>query len=419
MLIEFEIKLQLPFLTIVINTLERFKQVSDVILDQQGTTQNPHDLNDRTSNFKIMFNDCNETVGDDSNAYLDSDSILGLSPKGLDAKMLFDPFKEQLDLPAVTVQECDVTRIKVEVVGIVSKCPMKFWSIIDNPSERHRIVLFIALSQESDRLVTEDIVFSINKVFTLFNFIVRAELFSNDEERSGLLNMEEPGKVKVPSVKDITGIWLISEPFHGVEITDVCIADSVEYRNLCCDVNLRMDFNAGLGASELSPSEYGHTKINCCRVNGIEPSMQFKILGDTLALSNRNQMEGKLLKDAIVSKYVSLGKYLPVDRRFTETQKEGLVSMCNCNICEFSKTAASRQLTEYKNQQLIPMRHRPILGPVVVLGNQAPEESLRKKLNNLRKNIVPRMHICSIFDLDTKVQNSKVGQGFRKLCYCT
>src|SRR5574344_185252 len=417
MLIEFEIKQQLPFLTII-NMFEGFKQVPDVILDQQGTTQNPHDLNDRTSNLKIMFNDCNETVGDDSNMYLDSYSILGFAPKGLDAKMLLDPFKEQLDLPAVTVQKCDVTRIKVEVVCIVNKRPMKILSIIDNSSERHRIVLFIAPSQKSNCLVTEDIVFSIKKVFTLFNFIVWAELLSNDEECSCLFNMEESGKVKVSSVKDITGIWLISEPVHVVEITEICIADSVEYRNLCGNINLRMDFDAGLGASELSPSEYGHTNINCCRVNGIKPSMQFKIFGNTLALSNRSHMEGKLLKDTIVSKSISLGKYLPVDRRFSETQKEGLSSMCNCNICEFSKTAASQQLTKYQNQQLIPMRHRPISGPIVVIGNQAPEESLRKKLNNLRKNIVPRMHNCSIFDLDTKVQNSKVGQGFRELCYC-
>ena len=67
------------------------------------------------------------------------------------------------------------------------------------------------------------------------------------------------------------------------------------------DVNLRVDFNARLCASEFCPSEYGHTEINGRRVDGIEPAMQFKLLCDTLGLGNGYHMESKLLKNTVVS----------------------------------------------------------------------------------------------------------------------
>lgn len=60
------------------------------------------------------------------------------------------------------------------------------------------------------------------------------------------------------------------------------------------DVNLRMDFNARLCASEFCPSENGHTEINSRGVDGIEPAMQFKLLCDTLGLGNGYHMKSKL-----------------------------------------------------------------------------------------------------------------------------
>ena len=58
----------------------------------------------------------------------------------------------------------------------------------------------------------------------------------------------------------------------------VGIGDSVENRNLRDDVNLSMDPDARLRASELCPSEYGHAEVNSRRVNGIEPSIQLELL---------------------------------------------------------------------------------------------------------------------------------------------
>ena len=86
--------MQLHFIIVISLTFERFKQVSDIVLDQQRTTQNAHDLVDRPSDLKVVFDDSDDAVGDDGNVYLYSDSILGLTPEGFDAQVLFNPFEQ-------------------------------------------------------------------------------------------------------------------------------------------------------------------------------------------------------------------------------------------------------------------------------------------------------------------------------------
>ena len=49
--------MQLHFIIVLGLTFERFKQVSDIVLDQQRTTQNAHDLVDGPADLKVVFDD--------------------------------------------------------------------------------------------------------------------------------------------------------------------------------------------------------------------------------------------------------------------------------------------------------------------------------------------------------------------------
>jgi len=64
--------------------------------DQQGIAKDTHDLDDRPAKFEVVFNDCNQTIGDDSDMYLYFDSILRFSPKGFDSEMLLNPFEDAI-----------------------------------------------------------------------------------------------------------------------------------------------------------------------------------------------------------------------------------------------------------------------------------------------------------------------------------
>ena len=205
---------------------------------------------------------------------------------------------------------------------------------------------------------------------------------------------------------------------HRVDVMHLGIGDSVENRNLCDDVNLSMDPDARLCASELCPSEYRHAEINRRGVDGIESSMQLKLLRDASGLGNRHHVESELLKDTMVPEIVGPGQHLSVDGLMAKAEVFGLLTMCDCNICEFPQASASDELAKHQNQQMVPMRHRPANGFVVVLGEYSPELPLREELYYLCKNEYPSMHVCSDFESDAKVSISKPGQGIVGLKCC-
>ena len=418
MLIELKVKTELSFIMHFFRSLEGFKQISNIILGKQRTAQDSHDFHDGAVDLQVMFDNANETICDDGNVYLNTDCILGFSPKGLDPEMLFNPLEKQLNLPPVFIKERNILGIKIEIISVIGESPLEFWRVENNATDRRWIIRPISLASKTDCLVTEDIVFSFLEIKSAFNLIGGMELFPCNKERPQTIDFIETGKVKVSSIKHIARIMLVCKPIHRIDIMYLSVGDSVEHGYLRDDVNLSVDSYTRLGRPKLRPSENGEAKINRCGVNRIEPPMQFKLSGKTFRLSNCHHVKRKLFKDSIVSDGVRLRKDLPVDITFSKAEKKRFSSMGNCYICKFPEASAAEQLSEHQNQQVAPMGKKPSSCAVVVLDHQTLEIPLRKEIGNLRKNIGTIMHTCSIFDLGAKVRISKVRQGFQTLCNC-
>ncbi len=272
---------------------------------------------------------------------------------------------------------------------------------VGNPSDDSRILLLILLFGKANALVFENIVSPIQNAFSINNLVCRLSLLPDDEESIKYVDTIEPGEVKVASIKYIARQRLVCEPGHRVDIMHLDIGNSVEHRNLRNNVNLSMDSDARLGASELCLSEYGHAQVDGSGVNGIKPVLQFKLLRDTSGLSHRHHVGSELLKDMMVSESVSLRQYLPVNRLVAQSEVFRLLGMGDCYICEFPEASAAHELTEHQNQQMVPMRHRPTLSPVVVLGKYAPELPLRENCTICAKTNVP---ICISTPIMNRVQ---------------
>ena len=418
MLIKFEVKIELPIIRILSLLFERSEQVLDAVRGECRLAKDAHDFNDRPANLEVMLDDGNEAVCDDGNMYLDTHSILRLTPKAFNLEMLLDPLEKQLHLPSVLVEQGDVLCTEEEVVRVIDEAAVQLRSIVDDSPDSARILLHVLFLGEADALVFEHIVRAVKDAFPVDNLVCRLALLPDDEEGSEHVDLIEAGEVKVASVKHIAGKSLVCEPVHRVDIMHLGIGNPVEYGNLRGDVNLRMDFDAGLGASELSPSEHGHAEVDGRGVDGIEPAMQLKLLRDTLGLGNGHHVEGKPLEDTVVSEKIGLREHLPINRLVSKTEVLGLLTMGGCYICELPESSAAHKLAEHQNQHVAPMRHRPALGPVVVLGEDSPEMPLWEELGYLCKNVLSNMHICSDFELDAKVRISKPGQGIGELKRC-
>ena len=379
------------------------------IFCKQRAAKDSHDLHNRAIEFEVMFDDSDKTVGNDGHMDLDADGILRFAPKGLDSEVLLNPFEEELDLPSVAIQECDIPGREVEVIGVVGKGSLQFRSIVDDSPEFRRIVGTVVLPDEADCLVSDDIVLPFKEVFSRDNLICWMPLLANNKECTRKIDAKESRKVKVPSIKHITGKRLVCEPVHGVDIVDVGIGDSIENWNLRNDVNLCVDPDPGLCRTKLCPSKNRHAEVDGRGVDGIESPMQLEFSDEAFLLGNSYHVESKLFKDAIVSDGISPREHLPIDRKTPKSKKKCFVGMSSCNISKFAKASTPKHLTKHHHQKMAPMRKRPVSGSVVMSGHNTPELPLRKKCSNLSKYVLSYVHITLALTLNANIRISKPG----------
>lgn len=418
MLILFEFQMQLA---IVINTgliCHGSQELLDGIFDQQGIAKDTHDLNNRPVQFEVVFDNGNKTVRDNGHMYLYPNCIFRFTPKGFDTEMLLDPFKEKFNLPSVAVKKGNFFCSEVEVVGIVGECPSKVRGIEYDAPERNRIVSLVSFACEPNRLVPKNIVFSFKQVFPFRDFIIGMKLLPYNEKSSSLFNCIESGEVKVSPVKHIASVPFVCKPVHRLGVMHICMADPVTDRYFGGNINLGMDLDARFCAPELCPSKDRHAQVDGRGINGIEPSVEFKLFGDAFCLGNRHNVEGKLLKNSRVSEVVDFGKDTSVNGNLTKSQVKRSFSMGNSDICKFSKTMAANELSVHNDQHVAPVGWCHSSCPVLVFYYQSFEVTFREKLHYLCENIFAAIHTCSILHLGAKEQNSKGRQGFDKLACC-
>ena len=246
MLVKFKVQKELHIIIFCLFSCQRREEFLDVIFDEQGTTQYSHDFNNRSVESKVMLNYGYKTIGNNSYVDLYSYCFFGISPKSFHSEMLLQEFEKQFYLPSVFIQS-NILSCKIEVVCVVSKCSLKFWSIIHNPSKLRWIIVFISFASELYSLVTKYIVVTLKNVLSRDDVIFRLTLFSDNKEGMRWLNFKKPFEVKIPSIKHIVCQRLVSKPIHSMAVMNIGIGDSIECWDFCNDIYLGMDFNARLG----------------------------------------------------------------------------------------------------------------------------------------------------------------------------
>ena len=78
----------------------------------------------------------------------------------------------------------------------------------------------------------------------------------------------------------------------------------------------------------------------------------------------------------------------------------------------------SIQLTEHKNEHLVPVGQIPSLGSIVTsFHDKSFEVSFGKEIGNLTEKVFAAVHCTLLLGSPTKVTSSKVRQGFWQYTY--
>ncbi len=418
MLKNIELQLQLPVIVVLL-WLFKLEQLLDIVFCQKGAAQYSQNFIDAPVKLQLSRENCNGAICDDSYINLYPNSIFSISPERLDTQVSLHPFKEGFHSPSVFIKERNIRGLVKKVVGIVSKGSFEFRLVIDNPSDFRRVVYSVPACGEPHGLISEDIICTLQKVFSFHYFKFRPSFFTNNKEGIENLNAIEPFQIPVATVKNIASVWLVANPVHGIHIMHSRFCDMKRYRYLGYNIKLRVYLDARFGSPEPCPLKKRQTEVNSGGIKGIILPVEFKLLAKAILLSKFHHVIGKFFKNVIITKLICLGKHASVYWGLPKSKMEGLIGMCSSNIRQFAKAVAAIQLTEHENEHLVPVCQTPSLGSIVTCCHNEPfEVSFGKKIGDLTENIFAAVHCTLLFGLPPKVICSKVRQGFWQNTYC-
>ena len=105
---------------------------------------------------EAFFDDGHQHIDGDGDPDLSFDGVFRGAEEGLDSQVLFDPFEEQLDLPAAFVEFGNGECRQGEVVGEEYEGVVSFGVVILDAAQVVRVVAEgMAASQHTDLVVTE------------------------------------------------------------------------------------------------------------------------------------------------------------------------------------------------------------------------------------------------------------------------
>lgn len=275
-----------------------------------------------------------------------------------------------------------------------------FCRIVHNPSQKAWVFSCGLLSGQSYSLVFDNIVRAFKKIFPLNYFIFKTDSFSYHEIGSDKIGSKKPRKVKIASVKDIPGIRLIRNLIHGVHVVNLGFSNMNKSRDLRYNIIKRMHFDSSFGLAKVCPPEEIHTQVYSGRIESIESSINNKVPGNTLPLSNRDHFVGKFLKNLALPVGICFRKITSGYDRFAKAQMVRFRRMRSYYTDKFPKAFTARQLTIHHDQKLIPAAERLDIFVTLIFHNDPIKNSLWKKLDELTENIFSLVHSNLIYKSD-------------------
>ena len=340
-------------------------------------------------------------VNADGDPDLGAHGVLRGPEEGLDPQILFDPLKEEFDLPATLVDRRNSQSRQVEMVGQKAKALTRFRINITDTSKRLRIVDLSLSGAQADDLIAAQPSIIVDR-FGLQDIEPSITLRANHEIRPCLFDTEEPGKVEVTPVEDIDASFFEIHCIHEMNVVHGAIGYPHEYRDWAVQVNLSVQLDRRLCAAEMGPGEHRQAQVDSGSVHGINHLIKIESIGvcgiKVSCLANKDLSECFI--DTPVSMLVGIGEVRSGDIAANAHRiAVGTTTETRFNVAE---TLTESDLRKDHCEKLITGGHALACPRHRVLVD-APRQLLWVEcIGNLSKNKASRVH--PLLRMDTLIQ---------------
>ncbi len=360
--------------------------------------------------FQFFLDDCYQHVNADGDPDLSLYGVFGCTVERFDAQVLFDPFEEQLHLPAAFVELRDGQWRKRKIVGQEDVVFFVFGIEVTDAPKGIGIFFGCFGTLEDDRLIAayaRRLVDSSVSSFAVFEIALGA----NDEKSKALREGVQAAEIDVGAVHDIECARLQYQLVEDVYVVGFSFCDADKTRDIAAQVYQCVQFDGGLAFAKSRPGEQRKTKIDGGGIEGISGLLQVDseaFLGIQLP-GDADQNLGEVGIDTPVSFLVCPGQSVPGNL----SSDAGMVEfgLHGTEACFYiSEAFPIGDLCERHAEKLIETRKSP--GSVIasISSDATVEFPFWQEVHQLRENDPSRIHRppLSVFPWKKKDQSLRL-----------
>jgi len=264
--------------------------------------------------IEFFLDDGHQHIDGDGGPDLRPDRILRGPIERLDAQMLLDPAKEQLDFPTALIELSNRQSGKKKVVG------EKHETFLTLPIEVPYAPQSFGIAALGNGIVEHDDLIALQTRLLVDGLgihspAVEAFFRPRHKERSRLMHAVESFEIEIASVHQVNRSGLPDQLIEDVDLVDLPTGDDHHCGNAAAQIEQRVELDSGLAAAELRPGEERQTQIDRRGIEGVDRMVEFEAKGFSLVESPSflDQGLGEVGKDAPVAYLVGVGQSVARD----------------------------------------------------------------------------------------------------------
>jgi len=222
-----------------------------------------------------FFHDSHEHIDGYGDPYLGFHSILTGTEEGLDTQMLFDPFKEELDLPSAFVQLCNSKSRQNEVVGKEYKSFACFGVVeFDSPNFIWVILSGIEACEDT-RLIAYQAGSAIDGM-GIQSPELGIALGPDDKEGLREVDLIESDVIEIATIHDVERACFREQVIEDVDVVNLSVGDEGKGRDTSPQIEQGMEFDCCFRLAEMCPWEKRQAQVDGGGVKCIDRLFQLQ-----------------------------------------------------------------------------------------------------------------------------------------------